>query len=81
MIRVRPERIGDIARRNAGSGADKLCGLSKLVNSYRKLVMQIRVEEEKRVEMKKSKSSKSMSLYEMKEFNAKSMQNMKGVIR
>lgn len=31
----------DIVQRNGGSGADKLCGLSKLVNSYRKLVAQL----------------------------------------
>lgn len=71
----------DIVRRNGGSGAEKLCGLSKLVNFYRKLVAQIRVEEDKRVEMKKSESPKGMSLNEMKQLNEKSMQNMKGVIR
>ena len=68
----------DIVQRNGGSGADKLCGLSKLVNSYRKLITQMRVEEEKRIELKKPKS---MSVFEMKELNAKRMQNMKGVIR
>ena len=31
----------DIVKRNGGSSADKLCGLSKLVNSYRKLVAKL----------------------------------------